>query len=84
MRVDVDITRAISLTPEVRDAIHQTFQYQKWEQHQVERGELVRDACAAAVVAIVATVMPSPERTRAINHIVDARMLANAAITFEP
>ena len=39
------------------------------------------DALKAAAMEIMIHVPPSPSRTRALNHLIDARMLANAAIT---
>jgi hypothetical protein len=58
------------------------FEYLPWNPEQIKSGTLVRGALATAVKVIVAECPPSPTRTRAINACFDARMLANAAITF--
>ena len=59
------------------------FTFQPWTEEQITRGQMVRDTLAIAFKAVVDNVPPSPTRTRALNGIIDARMLANAAITFE-
>lgn len=76
-----DFTRATELTPEIEATIDDVFEYHKWDVNQVLEGTHVREALARAVKVIVANVPPCPTRTRAINNIVDARMLANSAIT---
>lgn len=78
----LDVTRADALSPEVNAAIDHAFEYQPWGEEQRKSGELVRKALSTAVKVIVAECPPSPTRTRAINACFDARMLANAAITF--
>lgn len=57
--------------------------YHPWSKEQVQQGAEVRDAIGEAIKQILLNVAPSPMRTRAINHLVDARMIANAAITFK-
>jgi len=79
----LDIMRAHALTPEVDTAIDFAFEYQPWDEAQVNSGRLVRKALATAVKVIVQEVPPCPTRTRAINMCFDARLLANAAITFK-
>jgi hypothetical protein len=78
----VDFMRAHALTAEVDLAIDFAFEYQPWDEAQSNSGRLVRNALATAVKVIVTEVPPGPTRTRAINMCFDARMLANAAITF--
>jgi hypothetical protein len=76
------VTRAAEITPEIVAAVERTFAYQPWDAEMIQRGEAVRRALADAVLVIIASVPPGPTRTRALNMCVDARMLANAAITF--
>lgn len=59
------------------------FTYHPWDEQQRLAGDNVRDALKAAYKAVLLNVPSSPTRTRALNGIVDIRMLANAAITFE-
>jgi hypothetical protein len=75
---------ATSVTPEVSDAVDGLFTYQKWNDDQIARGGVVRAACANAVKSIIEVVPPGQARERAIANIVDARMQANAQITFGP
>lgn len=65
------------------DNVEDAFTYQMWTPEQVADGQAVRDVLVAAVKVILKRVPESPMRTRAINNIVDARMIANAAITFQ-
>ena len=64
------------------DNVDDAFTYQSWDQEQQASGGAVRSALVAAAKVILQTVPESPLRTRALNNLVDARMLANAAITF--
>lgn len=64
------------------DNVTDAFEYHPWDDDQKTRGEIVRHNLAAAAEVILANVPRSPLRTRALNAIFDARMLANAAITF--
>jgi len=77
----VDFTRASSLTNEVSDAIDDAFEYHPWNDYQVAKGRLVREALAGAVKEIVRLVPPGPDRSAAIRKIREARMDANSAIT---
>src|SRR4051812_10678678 len=62
--------------------IGDAFTYQAWERSQAEQGDQVREALVAAAKTILRNVPETPLRTRALNCLIDARMLANAAITF--
>jgi hypothetical protein len=77
----IDLNRAEELTAAVSATVDDLFDYQRWNEDQTSRGRYVREALAQAVKVIISNVPPCPTRTRAINHLVDARMLANAAIT---
>ena len=63
--------------------VEDLFSYHKWDADKEYAGEEVRETLTNAYVAILAHVPPSPSRTRALNAVLDARMLANQAITFE-
>lgn len=62
--------------------VDQAFKYQPWDPFQQQSGDVVREALVAAAKAILRTVPRTPSRTRALNAVMDARMLANQAITF--
>lgn len=61
--------------------VDDAFRYQPWMPDQHDAGEQVREALVAAAKTILRCVPETPTRTRALNGLVDARMLANAAIT---
>ena len=62
--------------------IEDAFQYRRWNDQQEDAGAHVRDALVNAAKVILRTVPETPLRTRALNMLIDARMVANAAITF--
>lgn len=62
--------------------IDDVMRYQPWNYDQVQAGDIVREALTAAAKAILRNVPESPMRTKALGHIIDARMDANAAISF--
>jgi hypothetical protein len=64
------------------DNLEAAMAYQPWDREQVEAGNAVREALTQAAASILRNVPKSPMRTRALNNIIDARMLANGAITF--
>ena len=64
------------------DTVDAAFRYQPWDELQRDQGEQVRDVLVAAAKVILRTVPDTPLRTRALNNLIDARMLANAAISF--
>lgn len=68
-------------TPENRALVTERFTYKQWTAEQVEDGKEVTNAAIEFGVTIIAKVPPCPTRTRALNLIEEARMLANAAIT---
>jgi hypothetical protein len=77
----VDLTRATALGPEVVKTVDDLFIYHPWAEEQIARGSAVRSALQDAYEMIIEVVPPCPTRTRALNCLTDARMLANAAIT---
>lgn len=79
----VDLNRAAGATPEVNGEVRNLFEYHPWDKEQQDNGEAVRNALASAYRTLIHYVPPCPTRTRALNMITDARMLANAAITFK-
>ena len=60
--------------------VEEVFGDQSWWPDQIEAGNQVREALVAAAKAILRVVPECPSRTRALNHLIDARMIANAAI----
>lgn len=63
--------------------ISELFTYRPWDEEQEMQGAKVNKHLQEAYLAIVMHVPSSPSRTRALNMITDARMLANQAITFK-
>ena len=61
--------------------IEHAFTYQTWNEDQARQGREVTSALIAAAKAVLMNVPECPMRTRALNNLVDARMIANAAIT---
>lgn len=61
--------------------IRELFTYSPWDEEQAKSGDEVRESLIVAFDTVLQHVPPSPTRTRALNHLIDARMLANAAIT---
>lgn len=64
------------------ETIDEAMAYHPWDHNQREAGEVVREALTAAAKAILRHVPPSRYRTAALDLVLDARMKANAAITF--
>ena len=65
------------------DNVEHAFTYHPWNEDQQRRGKEVTAALIAAAKAIITNVPECPTRTRALNNLIDARMLANAAITHD-
>lgn len=63
--------------------VEDLFEYHPWDEQQQEQGRLVRNSLADAYKSILGNVPPGPTRSRALNMLVDCRMLANQAITFK-
>jgi hypothetical protein len=76
-----DLTRATELTPAVVAAVEDAFEYHKWDEAKIAAGARVRKALADAVLQIIESVPPCPDRTVAIRKIREARMDCNSAIT---
>lgn len=64
------------------DNIVDAFTYQPMHSGQIENAEQVREVLIAAAKVILRTVPRSPRRTLALQHLVNARMDANCAISF--
>lgn len=64
------------------DNIDDLMHFQPWTRDQIEAGNVVRETLTAAAKAILRSVPESPFRTVALRAILDARMNANAAISF--
>jgi hypothetical protein len=79
----MDLNRSYGpLDPQTSKDIDAMFDYQPWNEEQVEKGKLVRAALANACKVIVAQVPPGPDRIVAIRKLREARMDCNSAITF--
>jgi len=63
--------------------VEDVFRYQPWNEDQQTRGKAVTEALIDAAKTILRNVPECPTRTRALNNLIDARMLANAAITHD-
>lgn len=79
----MDFTRATQLTPEVREAVEDAFEYHKWDEAKIKAGQRVRQALSEAVIVIIQDVPSGPDRTVAIRKIREARMDCNSAITHQ-
>lgn len=66
---------------DMKATVEDQFQYHPWSPEQVEAGNAVRQALAAATIAILENVPPSADRSTALRKIREARMDANSAIT---
>jgi len=62
--------------------IDEAMRYQGWDPDQQAAGDIVREALTFAAKAVLRHVPCSPRRTLAVQHILSARMDANAAISF--
>lgn len=67
---------------ELKEAVNELFTFAPWIDEQKRQGEPVNEALQAAYLAVIENVPSGPTRSRALNAITDARMLANQAITF--
>jgi ferredoxin len=76
----VDLTRATECGPDEIGATRDLFDYHDWDDEQRKNGEIVRNMLCSSYQAIINAVPPCPTRTRALNLLLDARMLANSAI----
>lgn len=84
MEKKVDLNRATNgADPDVVAQVHDLFEYHGWDSEKIAQGQAVRNVLASAFTTIISSVPPCPTRTRALNMLTDARMLANAAITHE-
>lgn len=62
--------------------IDDVMRYQPWSPDQQAAGAVVVEALLAAAKTLLRHVPDSPHRSRALRNLVDARMNANAAISF--
>ncbi len=69
--------------PELTSLVQDLFSYRPWNEEQIAKGAIVKNALAEAYKAIILNVPSGPSRTRALNCLVDARMLANASLSFD-
>jgi len=77
------LNRITDAAPEALDeSVKDLFTFRPWSQEQIDRGQVIKDALAEAYKAILLNAPCSPSRTRALNCVTDARMLANQSISF--
>lgn len=62
--------------------VTEAFNYQPWNDEQVAAGQEIRDALVTTAKLMIKNAPETPLRTRALNALIDARMLINACITF--
>lgn len=70
-------------TDELQAAIAELMTYHPWDEEQIAAGKIIVKALSTAIEEIVRSVPSSASRTIALQHLVDARLRANAAITFK-
>ncbi len=68
--------------PFTLDNIEAAMRYQPWNEVQMQAGQVVCEALTMAAKAILRHVPDSPFRSVALREIINARMNANAAISF--
>lgn len=66
---------------DIHQAVAERFTYKQWTPEQVERSKHITAAAIRLAEEIILNAPPGPMRTRAVNAVEEARMLANAAIT---
>lgn len=71
------------LPPAIDEEVDRLFAYQPWNSDQTARGVQVRESLADAFKALLVNVPPCATRTIALRHILDARLQANSAITWD-
>lgn len=62
--------------------IEEAMRYQPWDRKQLDGGEEIREILTLAAKAILKNAPRSARRTLALQHVISARMDANAAISF--
>lgn len=81
-----ELNRATAATitdAELEVLTNDLFTFKPWNDEKIAKGGEVKDALKEAYKLIIKNVPSCPTRTRALNCLIDARMLANAAITFD-
>lgn len=64
-----------------REDVNDIFEYHKWDDKMIEKGQRIRKVLAEAFAQIIENVPPCPDRTVALRKIREARMDCNSAIT---
>lgn len=78
----IQTQRGESGSPLTLENIEDAFTYQRWSPAQEDCGAAVRDVLVLAAKQVLRSVPPGRLRQRALDCLIDARMLANAGITF--
>lgn len=63
--------------------VHEVFTYQKPTEEQIPRFHAITQAAEAYARVILTNAPRTPARTRALNAVIDSRMMANNAIAHE-
>jgi hypothetical protein len=74
-------TKLEEARPAVIHNINKLFDYAPYNESQITASRIVINALKGAFQAILLNCPPSSNRTTALQHLIDARMRANAAIT---
>lgn len=77
-RMPLNLNQATQIEPDELDNI---FEYAPWDQKQIKKGAIVRNALKEAFAQIIENVPPCADRSAALRKIREARMDCNAAIT---
>lgn len=78
-----DFSRATGKETDVTQAIDDAFENHKWNEEQISKGGLVKDAIKKAVAAAIEHVPASADRTSGIRKLREAQYDFSAAITHD-
>lgn len=78
-----DIWKATEITPEIKAAVVDQFEYHKWDEDKIAKGALIRHILQEASLVIIANCPPCADRSTALRKLREARMDCNSAITHD-
>jgi hypothetical protein len=76
----LDLNRASGKSRDIKQAVHDQFQYHPWDEKQKAAGDKVRNALEKASLTIINEVPPCADRSTALRKLREACMDANSAI----
>jgi hypothetical protein len=79
----IDLNKADRFSSEVQEAISDQYNYHRWDEEKIKRGEQVRVSLTQAVMVIIHNVPPCSDRSVALRKLREARMDCNSAITHD-